>query len=524
MATNLALDTKSPASDEAVTLALSYAFPLLPEASRRSIKHELLLPAATQALFGADGLDSGIFLETMDRDVVRVGQALNWAESAPSFQSLRLFQQTRLVQSMGLVSKFVAYSIEHSRDSNVVLGVQDALVAFTQRLLQHWQANKLSEVESSKEVSSLIAETLQTTWPVLCQFLKRIMYATVAILHGVVARTLLDRRLSSAAASPSIAIKSLHVLRNLYFISSQQDNAPFQIYTFTYLASIDILAQNRDACASFLQEIKPPRPASIPAHPLHRTLDLFYLNVAEHLPLSLSSEACDSLIVQPATAYLIQSQDHSLRMVELFEAAHSAILSVMSCPHNAPLTVTLAPFYAETLFRSFPSHISSRQFRLAFKTMMQIMSPPFPLSATHPGLAETLLEMVRYRVSDANPAPLPQSIETRGQPPSPDLASEQSTLVITLIDSLPFLPLHIVEVWMNLTAEALNQIQNPAMRDMAKRRFWDILVSGEMDIERAAIGVAWWGTKGGRELVLSGRDQRFMMSGAISDEPTASKL
>ncbi len=106
------------------------------------------------------------------------------------------------------------------------------------------------------------------------------------------------------------------------------------------------------------------------------------------------------------------------------------------------------------------------------------------------------------------------------------MVSEQSTLVLTLVDSLPFLRVGIFEEWMTLVAGALNDIVSAALREVVKRRFWEVLVSGEMDVERAAIGVAWWGTKGGREAVLFGREvappvpaqEMFMMSGAIGRE------
>jgi hypothetical protein len=317
--------------------------------------------------------------------------------------------------------------------------------------------------------------------------------------------------------APAVAAKTLHTLRNLYFISSRNGSDAFQVYTFTYLTSLDTLVRYGPACASFLREINPslssPSPASIPVHPLHRTLDLFYLNVSEHLPLNLSPAECDALIIQPAITYLNHPSGGPLspRMLELFEAAHSAVLSVLSCPHNAPLAVDIVPFYAETLFASFPAHISPRQFRLAFKTVMQILSPPFPPSASHPHLAETLLEMVRFRVSDdpsvgrvplpPSPGPsLPNATPVRQE----ELVSEQSTLVLTLIDSLPFLQLAIFEEWMTLAAYAVHEIADRALREVAQRRFWDVLANGEMDVERAAIGLAWWGTGGGREAVLLG--------------------
>jgi len=531
-AANLALEANAqddPAGSGAVVLALNYAFPIISYAARVAINCDLLLPLAVQALVGADGLNGGIFLHILDPDVVRSGQTLSWSPASPSFSGFMLFKSKPMVAGLGPLSKLLAHAVEHAKDPRLVLQVLDNLVAFTKSLFNNWQASKLCELELSELATSLTPETQETTWPDLWQLLKNTMFAVVAVLYAIVSRGLLDHRLMSHALTPSIANKSLHVLRNLYFISSQHGNSAFQVYTFTYLVSIDILTRYPDACIALLQELRSPNPGVIPAHPLLRTLDLFYLNLTEHLPLSLAPEACDAFIVQPATTYLTHSEPLSARMLELFESAHSAVLSVLSCPNNAPLTARLAPFYAETLFESFPSLISSSQFRLAFRTMIQVLSPPFPVSVSHPMLAETLLEMVHHRIITASSAPLPPRPGAQGQPSSPSPDSEQSTLVMALIDTLPFLHIDILENWMVLASERVHRIQAPGMREAAQRRFWEILANGEMDVERAAIGVAWWGT-GGRELVLNGGQHgapaaaQFMMSGAIQDEATGSRL
>ncbi|KAK0711049.1 hypothetical protein B0H67DRAFT_601892 [Lasiosphaeris hirsuta] len=515
-----------------VMMALNYAFPLLSEASRAALDCDALIPVAIKAVFAAAGLQDGLFLGAINLDVRQTGKQFMWSESSPSFLHLRLLEQKPLVSGLGPLSKLLGYAIEHARDANAVLRAQDDLVTFTAKLLQHWQTNKLSELEISEEEVFLTPETMQTTWTVLWQQLKKIMYGVVAILQSVVARSLLDPRLRNDITAPVVAAKSLAVLRNLYFISSRNGSDAFQVYAFTYFTSLDNLSRYPAASASFLREIRSPNPGTIPPHPLHRTLDLFYLNVAEHLPLHLPPEACDTLIVQPAITYLAHEAGAPLspRMVELFEAAHSAVLSALSCPQNGPLAAELAPFYAETLFGSFPIYISPRQFRIAFKTVMQILSPPFPVAASHPHLAEALLEMVRFRAQPgaSSSAPLPPPPGAEQSQTQEVVMSEQSTLVMTLIDALPFLNLAIFEEWMMLTALALNSIDgDPAMRDAARRRFWEVLVIGEMDVERAAIGVAWWGTKGGREAVLygtGGRDGRAMMSGAINQQDRATRV
>ncbi|KAB5558453.1 hypothetical protein GE09DRAFT_113953 [Coniochaeta sp. 2T2.1] len=530
-ATNLALEALpkegGPVPTGALALSLTYTFHMLSEPARASFNCELLIPVATGALLGDNGLGGGLFLGAIDVDVRQTGGKFVWSEHSPSFLHLRQLNQKPLVSSMGALVKVIAYAIGRTNvHPGKALQVEDDLLVFAQRLLQQWQANKLSELEASEAPLFLTPETLRTTWPALWQLLKKTTFAAVTVLHAITQRSLLDVYFKNAGVAAPLAVKSLNILRNLSFISSPHASE-FQIYKFTYLASIDILVQYPETCATFLQSIKRPDSGIIPAHPLDRTLDLCYLSFAEHLPLNLPPDACDALIVQPAMSYLTHAAPISGRMVELFEAAHSAILAVLSCPHNGDLIIKLAPFYSETLFTSFPTHISPRQFRLAFKTMIQILSPPFPISATHPNFAETLLEMVRFRVTAANPAPLPPSPDAVAQLDSAGPVSEQSTLVMTLIDSLPFLPLHMVEDWMTWTAESLHEIADPSMRDVARRRYVEILASGEMDVERAAIGVAWWGSKGGMELVLgrpggTSEHGQFMMSGAIVDE--SSKL
>lgn len=528
-AANLALRSLSrepPVAAAAVVLALNYAFPLLSDAARGSVECDALLPVAVRAMVGEPGFEGGTCLGLIELDVGQAGQRLDWPETSLSYAAIRQLSSKPLVEAAGPLSRLVAFAIEEAKDYRLALQAQDELVAFTARLLEQWQQGRLSGVDISDEALCLTELTLQGTWPVLWRLLTNILFAVVAVLRSVTARVLLDPHLRNDAMAPAVASKTLHIYRNLYFISSR-GNDSFQVYTFSYLTSLDILARYSEPSAIFLKEALLSNTGLPPVHALHRTLDLFYLNTAEHLPLNLSPEACESLIIKPATVYLSQSSPPSKRMVDLFEAAHSAVLSVLSCPQNGPIAVKMAPYYAETLLTSFPSHISPRQFRLAFRTLMQILSPPFPVSASNPELAETLLEMVRFRIPTAGQGYLPAAHDQDQSAQSP--MSEQSALVLTLIDSLPFLALSILEDWMTIISIALHEIHDTAMREGAKERLWEILGSGELDVERAAIGVAWWGTKGGREQTIFGpaRSQgqgAFLMSGAIVEDKASSRL
>ncbi|OLN93933.1 Peroxisomal membrane protein PEX17 [Colletotrichum chlorophyti] len=530
-ATNLALERQDgPFSSASIVLALNYVFPFLSESRQMLVNCNALLPIAVLAIIGEDGFQDGQFLGEIKKDVRQHGPIVEWTPKSPSFQLLQSIESKPLMGGMGPLSRLAAFAVTHATDTAIVFEAQDSLLEFTRKVLEQWQHNPLSGIDTSEEAARLEHNTLEGTWPIMWGTLKKTMYATVAVLQAVVGRSLLDPRMRNDTMAPQIAIKSLHILRNLFFVSSRHGASAFQAYTFAYLTSLDILARFGDACVSFMSEIKPPHAGVVPPNPLDRTLDLFYLNVSEHLPLNVPTDACDSLIVRPATAYLTHTGGLTPGMTELFEAAHSSILSVLSCPHNSSLTIGLVPFYIDALFASFPSQISARQFRVAFKTVMQIVSPPFPISLTEPQLSETLLEMVRFKALGAGTTLLPQTQDMlaqaeKGLTPQQDPLSEQSSLVLTLIDSLPFLPLPLVEDWLTLTAQTMNEIADPVMRQPVKDRFWDVLVSGEMDVGRATIGVAWWTTKGGRELVL-GREAKDVpvMSGAIMDEGRSSRL
>lgn len=86
-----------------------------------------------------------------------------------------------------------------------------------------------------------------------------------------------------------------------------------------------------------------------------------------------------------------------------------------------------------------------------------------------------------------------------------------------------------LEEWLPLTAHLINSISGPDMRDICVDRFWDVLSSGEMDVDRAHYCVTWWSTKGGRELVLFGGEQQqepegAYMSGALGEIARENKL
>lgn len=513
-AANLALERPmqdGPVAAASISVALGFALPLLSEFHLAAINADALLPNAVWTLTGEEGFQEGAFMAGIDSGLStsRQGDAevLHWPAASASFHHVQQLAQRPLVAGMGSTAKLIMHAIQHASDTAGVLHAQDALLEFTRLVLDRWRACALSSVESKTEGQRLSAETLQTTWPALWDLLCKVLYSVVAALQALTARSLLDPRLRHASTAPSVATKTIRALRNLFFVSSRDGNGNFEAYAFSNLASVDVLSRYPDAVTALLEEM---RPSVIPPHAIERTLDHHYLSLAEHLPLSLPTATAEALIVHPASLYLAQPPLTPLAR-ELFESAHTALLSVLSCPQHSPLATSLVPFYVDNLFTSFPAHISPRQFRVAFRTVTQIVSPPFPVSATNPELAETLLEMLRFRAEHASTSPLP------AEGPEGDVFSEQSALVLALVDALPFLDLGLLEAWLPLAAGSVVGVTDLGLRVPVRKRFWEVLESGEMDVERSALAVSWWYARGGREMVLGAErgGGEVVMSGAL---------
>lgn len=327
-----------------------------------------------------------------------------------------------------------------------------------------------------------------------------------------------------------MATQTLHMLRDLYFISSRLGANAFSQYTFVSLTAIDILSQFPVQAEAFIRDIRPSSAGSIPQHPLDRCLDLYFLNSTENFTTVLSPGISEELLIGAAAPYLGLGSDP--RLLEIFESAHSVMLAVVSAPQNSDLLAKHIHPYVDVLFRVFPENLSARQFRMAIKTLIRISSPPSFISERQPLLPSTILELVRFRLETASPAPMQQiagppvlspSAENPSAPEQPPL-SEQSVLVLTLIDALPFLHISQLEDWLPVVAESLNSIEDSSQLHTCRQRFWDVLSNGEMDVDRAALCVAWWSTRGGRDMVLFGRNHPAggpFMSGALGE---ASKL
>jgi len=436
-----------------------------------------------------------------------------------------------LMSALGSLSRLTACSVEQVQQVDLLLRALADMSNFARCLCVQWRLNKLSEIDHAEEPVYLNDETMRTTLPRLWRVLRSSLFSIVTILRALLGRVLNDPNMpldkgnnrlccrmrttvADQAAAPFIAAQTLHILRNLYFISSRTGTDSFSQYSFIYFSAIDIISQYPLQSEAFLTEIRPISCGTIPQHPLDRCHDLYFLNTAEHFTLVLSAQLNEDLLIGAATPYLGINSDR--RLYEIFEAAHSVMLAVLSAPQNAKLSREHIYSYVQALFEVFPLTICARQFRLAIKTLIRMNSPPYSVADEEPLLPSTLLELVRSRLQQASTSPLPpergfQSAHKDVCPPS-----EQSTLELALIDSLPYLPLGQLDDWASVAAGSLRSIQDPKQAESCKERFWEVLSNGEMDVDRASRCVTFWGTRGGRAIFM--KQGAPFMSGALVED------
>jgi hypothetical protein len=484
-ASNLALSDFSSgvAGQTAVLLALSHSFDLLSDGTRAGLDHNLIAPVAVHTIIGAEGYQDGAFLQVPPQDIrMSTGSKIDWPAKSPSFLQLQRVASRPAVSAMGLVSKLAGHALANMTRPQQIPQLLDELAIFTRSLLDNWQANRLSTFDRSEEKTCFSPETNSVTLPVLWQQLRTALFAIVNVLRAVISRSLVDPTLVTAVSPQATATKTLHVLRNLYLIYTRLGSNTLSAYNFCHLASIDILSRSPSDSRSFLVDICPSTPGLIPAHPVTRVLDLYFLNTAEHFTRVLSAADNSELIIPACMPYLNPSASSSgpgsqpqsplpnLLLRDLHEASHSTLLSLFATPQNEPLTLSLIPTYVSCLFASFPGTLSPRQFRLAFRTLVSLASPPARLSAAQPELADTLLEVLRARAStQAGREPLPAALVIKGEadsaavPPVP--LSEQAELLLALLDALPCLHPRGLEEWLPLAAELLWEIPDERMRE-----------------------------------------------------------
>jgi hypothetical protein len=496
---------------------LNHTMGSLSEFHRAQLKYDLFLPLAVDAtFFSREGLEHGYWLGMIDKDVRQtIGQKFTWSQKSQSFVKVKDMKSKVLLFSLGSLARLIAHAIEFTIDSSLVLGAMERLTEFSRNLLLSWRQNKLSEIDPAEENQYLDAEALQATRTALWPLLRDVMFALVIIERAALGKVLVDPALASNANAPLLAMQCLHILRNIHFISAKEGATGFSPYKFVNFTAIDVLTQYPQAAEQFLRKIGPVDLGRIPQHPLDRNLDQFFMDTSEHFTLHISPAANQDLLLAAATPYLAARGQTQLK--DLYEAAHSVALAVFAAPQNTAVAVARTPFYLDSLLNSFPSTLSPRQFRLAIKSVMRVTAPPSPIADAQPMFQSTILELLHERACRASTTPLSQH---GGMQPS-----ERTSLVLAMIDSLSLLPVVTLEEWLPILSDLVHLSADPAQLSTCQTRFWEVLSSGEMDVERAALCVAWWTSRGGRESLLYNElpdeSDHYMMSGAL---PIDSKL
>lgn len=517
-ASNLALQQKGaePNCELAVVFVLNHTFPIFSEYHRAQIQYDLLLPVLIDAtFFSREGLEHGYWLGVIDNDVRPAPeQKFNWSINSNSFRQVTGIKSRSLVAALGALSRLIAHSIENVNDRTLIIYSTNRIAEFSRNLATSWRQNKLSETDPREEAQYLDQETLNKTFPVLLQLLRDMIFSAVIALRSVLGRLLCDPVLASDTNAPGIAMQTLHILRDTYFIAHRFGLISSPQYVFVNFTAIDILSQYQAQSETFLESIRPPELGRIPPHPLDRINDLFFLNTAEHFTLTLAPRLNQELLFNAAAPYIDPHGDP--RLGEIYEAAHSVMLAILAAPQNGEVATKNVPFYVETLLQSFPRPLNARQFRLAIKSVVRLAAPPSPIAVSMPLMQAVVLDLLRERMDQASESALP---------PNPDLPiensaqlSEKAVLLLSIIDCLSFLPVPLLEEWLPLTAELLHKVGNPSQRQQCQQRLWDALSNGEMDVERAAACVAWWTSRGGREHVMFGEqpaEQEYTMSGGL---------
>lgn len=505
----------------AICLTLGHALKSLGSDTRGLLRFDLLLPVLTQQLLrSSNGLRWGYFLGVIDRDICQTGaQQFSWPTSSTSFYQLQELSRSPLIGCLGSLSQLLALCLECTPDMGTFFDALEGLLTFSRSLTVQWRQNKASEIDWTEEGEFLDQQTLTATMPVLWQLLRSVVFTSVVMLQATISRTLHDRQVPLSRHT-LLASRTLSTLRNLYFISSRLGHQAFSQYTFVYMAAVDMLSKQPSVVHAFLKEIKPSLSGSIPVHPHDRCLDLFFFNLAEHFTLALSAASSETLLLDTAMPYLEGGIDS--RLMENFEAAHSLVLSAFSVPHNVDLVARRLPAYVDILFASFPGNLSPRQFGLAIKTLVRIVSPPHPMSENQPLLASAILDITYTRLQTASE--VPSAKQPRIPSTEDSEISERTAMLLTIIDSLPALPPSVLEEWLAMAGDALQFVESRSAQELCRRRIWDVLSNGEMDVPRAEVCLVWWNDRGGRRLVLDGADglpDAPVMSGAL---PESSKL
>lgn len=186
-------------SQSTIALAVNYTFSHLADQERTHIDYDRLLPILMHStLHSIEGLGSAYFIGVADSDVCQVTEKhFSWNETSASYKQVQRIMSSPLISSLGPLSRLIAHTLEHVRDSWLVLSVVEDVADFSQRLHIQWRQNKLSEIDASEETLFLNEEAYKVTVPNLWKLLRSVLYGLVIILRSAVGRQIGDSVLAA---------------------------------------------------------------------------------------------------------------------------------------------------------------------------------------------------------------------------------------------------------------------------------------------------------------------------------------
>ncbi|KAF8535295.1 hypothetical protein BDD12DRAFT_856080 [Trichophaea hybrida] len=488
---------------DVVNVVLAHTMQNLSHKAKSQINYDALLPTVVKSIyFSRDGFQSGYFLPIIDHDMVVTNCKLAWPCKSNSFLQLQERSARPLFISMSGLAMLAGSAIQQMNDASAVYGLLDRIQRFSDSLVSQWKSNRLSAIPMSEEAQLIDEKSLKTTIPVLWQILKTVLFTTTHILQELTIRVCQTPQFCGRENGPVIASKILQTLRGHYFVTSRMGNRAFAAYNFIQYAAIDLLTSCPDYAEKFIASIVPTHVGQIPILFSDRVHDLYYLNLCEQVVPVLSPKIIADIILPSLSAYLVA--DHEEILHSHFEAAHSVVLAILTSVGCTEISRTLICFYVDSVFKAFPSSLSARQFRLAFRILVTEASYLREIPTLHPYLADVLLEVLCTKISLAATSVLSKRVDECAVG-----LSEKDVCILAVIDSLACMRARVMLRWLDTAAKLLNEVQDVGNRRRITGRFWEVL-SSELDIAKAEVVVRWWGD-GGRWLVFV--DECYVESG-----------
>ena len=447
-----------------------------------------------EALLGNEGLRDGqAFVPTGDA-LPRANGLIDWPADSHGF-SIWKNQWNRPLLS--LISQLLWLEVEIVKHAPTAeLGrfadAIDRILLFSDGVRTHWEQSVLAEVELTQPGRYLTPETLESSWKLLDSQLSKLSVVIVAPLKEILGRLLGHYRV----CTPDLARKCLLVLRNTSFATQGRITAS-TFYTFALGASLDILATSPNHCNRVLEELSPPR--HVPLSRMQRTQAIFFFHVAEGLSSHLPPGIDTALISAPAvffttreTGIYLNNKHVQTSGLELWESAHVAVLALIANTHLTPADI-VEP-YLNTLLSNYPLLINLSQLIVGFRTLVQVSSPPYLLSASCQDLPSVLMEMMHCRALR-----LPKTHAEQQE--QQEEAGARTGCILAMIEALPFMPHDVLPEWLDavyrlMMTTATTGSDQGQLYHMVDAAFSHAL--SMMDPTRSIICCNWWTTSRNR--------------------------